>query len=109
MKRASQFRPYRDPREFQAPPGIVTEQVCDDCAVARTEVFIEGTQPVVTARHDAEEHSSDRVVEEVPPTAADHTSTTIPAQVVPPAPLPALPPVAPKVPFPMLIDPTRKQ
>src|SRR6185312_5220081 len=30
MKRASKFRPYRDARDFQQPPGIISVKVCGD-------------------------------------------------------------------------------
>lgn len=56
MKRAHQFRPYRNARPFQAPDGIVTIDIdpvsgmpaTPYCPQARTEVYIAGTQPVGT-------------------------------------------------------------
>ena len=55
MKRAHQFRPYRDAGDFRAPAGVVTVKICNDsgdlatpyCPSTRGEVFIDGTQPVV--------------------------------------------------------------
>jgi penicillin-binding protein 1B len=53
MKEASQIAPYRSARDFRAPAGVVSAQICSntgesagpDCDSTRTEVFIEGTQP----------------------------------------------------------------
>jgi penicillin-binding protein 1B len=53
MKRASQFREYRDAKQFAPVPGIVTVEICPEsglvagpeCPEPRIEVFIAGTQP----------------------------------------------------------------
>jgi penicillin-binding protein 1B len=53
MKRASKFSAYRNPKEFQAPRGIVSAKVCTDsgklagdlCSNTRNELFIAGTDP----------------------------------------------------------------
>ena len=55
MKRAAKLRDYRDAHDFTAPSGIVTAEICPEsgqlagrfCPDDRTEVFIDGTQPVV--------------------------------------------------------------
>jgi len=54
MKRAMQFREYRDARPFQSPGGIVAikidpetgMQATPNCPTTRTEVYIAGTEPV---------------------------------------------------------------
>ncbi len=53
MKRAHQFREYRNVRQFEPPDGIVsvlidpqTGQLAANCPNARPELFIAGTQPV---------------------------------------------------------------
>jgi len=58
MKRAAQFREYRNVREFQAPDGVVSVEIdpltgqlaTSACPSSRTEVFISGTQPLETCR-----------------------------------------------------------
>ncbi len=58
MKRASEHREYRGVTEFDPPPGIVSVPVdpasgqlaTANCPNARTEYFIEGTQPVEICR-----------------------------------------------------------
>jgi penicillin-binding protein 1B len=54
MKRALQFRAYRNARRFEAPDGIVSAQIdpesgmlaTPNCPTTITEVYISGTQPV---------------------------------------------------------------
>lgn len=54
MKRAHQFREYRNVHEFDAPDGIVTAEIdpatgqlaTPACPSTQTEVFLSGTQPV---------------------------------------------------------------
>ncbi|HLK62717.1 MAG TPA: PBP1A family penicillin-binding protein [Bryobacteraceae bacterium] len=54
MNRAAKLREYHDAKPFQAPPGIVSESICedsgkragDDCPNTHWEVFISGTQPL---------------------------------------------------------------
>jgi len=56
MKRALQFREYRDVKEFQAPDGIVSVEIDPQsgmpatpyCPRTRQEVYIAGTEPVGT-------------------------------------------------------------
>ncbi|HUJ21731.1 MAG TPA: PBP1A family penicillin-binding protein [Bryobacteraceae bacterium] len=56
MKRALQFREYRDAKPFEAPDGIISVEIdpasgmpaTPFCPLTRTEVFIAGTQPVGT-------------------------------------------------------------
>jgi len=57
MKRAHQFREYRNVKPFEAPDGIVsvlidpaTGQLANNCPNARPELFIAGTQPVEICR-----------------------------------------------------------
>jgi penicillin-binding protein 1B len=58
MKRAHQYREYRNVREFQPPDGIVTVEVDPAtgqlatplCPSPRAEVFLSGTQPVESCR-----------------------------------------------------------
>jgi len=57
MKRAHQFREYRNVKPFEAPDGIVsvlidpaTGQLAANCPDARPELFIAGTQPVEICR-----------------------------------------------------------
>jgi len=57
MKRAHQFREYRNVKPFEAPDGIVsvlidpaTGQLATNCPNARPELFIAGTQPVEICR-----------------------------------------------------------
>lgn len=110
MKQAARYRPYRAPREFQPPPGIVSVRVCgdsgqlagSDCPNTRTEAFIDGTQPVVACcrQEGPTEQYADRVEEapeqpeprqQVPPAAA------IPSSVPPAAPVRStVPPAVPE-------------
>ncbi len=56
MKRALQYRAYRDAKPFEAPDGIVSVEIdpasgmpaTPFCPITKTEVFIAGTQPVGT-------------------------------------------------------------
>jgi penicillin-binding protein 1B len=56
MKRALEYRAYRDAKPFQAPDGIVSVAIDPQsgmpatpfCPIQKTEVFIAGTQPVGT-------------------------------------------------------------
>jgi len=56
MKRALQYRAYRDARRFEAPDGIVSVQIDPEsgmlatpqCPKTISEVYISGTQPVTT-------------------------------------------------------------
>ena len=84
MKRAAQFRQYRDAKQFQQPSGIVSVKICADsgqlageyCPNVRSDMFIDGTQPAVECQMHAlaPQQYADRVVEEggapapVPPT-----------------------------------------
>ena len=55
MKRAAQFRAYRDAKAFQGPAGVEADEVCAEsgqlaspfCPNVRSEVFIDGTEPTV--------------------------------------------------------------
>ena len=54
MKRALDYRPYRDAKPFESPDGIVSMEIDPQsgmqatpaCPITKTEVFIAGTQPV---------------------------------------------------------------
>jgi penicillin-binding protein 1B len=56
MKRALQYRAYRDAKRFEAPDGIVSVEIDPQsgmpatpyCPITKNEVFIAGTQPVGT-------------------------------------------------------------
>jgi penicillin-binding protein 1B len=56
MKRALEYRPYRDAKPFEAPDGIVSIEIDPQsgmpatpaCPLTKTEVFVAGTQPVGT-------------------------------------------------------------
>jgi len=56
MKRALQYRAYRNAKPFEAPDGIVSVEIDPEsgmpatpfCTKTKTEVFIAGTQPVGT-------------------------------------------------------------
>ncbi len=58
MKRAHQFREYRNVRQFEAPDGVVSVELdpltgqlaMPGCPSTRVEYFIAGTQPVETCR-----------------------------------------------------------
>jgi len=73
MKRAAQSRPYRDAKAFQAPAGIASAEICTEsgqlaganCPNVRSEVFIDGTQPVVECQlHSGPQvNYADRVME----------------------------------------------
>jgi membrane carboxypeptidase/penicillin-binding protein len=55
MKRALEYRPYRDVKPFRAPKGVVSAAICSDsgelaspsCPSTQSDFFIDGTQPVV--------------------------------------------------------------
>jgi penicillin-binding protein 1B len=97
MKRASRFRPYRNAANFEPPRGVVTVRTCADsgqlagpyCPNVRSDVFIDGTQPVVECRLHALEPQqySDRV-EDLPPSTTPpvpERTATVPAAPQPPA------------------------
>jgi penicillin-binding protein 1B len=73
MKRAAELREYRDAKPFNAPAGIVSEEICEEsgelatdrCTRVRSEVFIDGSQPVVECElHGSPEgRLADRVVD----------------------------------------------
>jgi hypothetical protein len=58
MKRALEFKEYRNARPFEAPQGIVAIQIDPEtgqpataaCPQTRTEVFVAGTQPLDSCR-----------------------------------------------------------
>ena len=58
MKNAHTFRPYRDAKPFKAPRGLTSARICNSsgqqasvyCSSTRTELFINGSEPVVACR-----------------------------------------------------------
>jgi penicillin-binding protein 1B len=70
MKRASQYGPYRQTREFPVPRGVVSERLCSDsqqlatdrCPSTYNEYFIDGTEPTVECElhSDSREQNADR-------------------------------------------------
>jgi penicillin-binding protein 1B len=106
MKRAHQYREYRNVAEFQPPDGIVSVEIdpvtgqlaTAACPTTRTEYFISGTQPVETCRlHSGgggtrvASWESPAPPEVEPPPAAPQTAKGLPASrhrvvVAPPAP-----------------------
>ena len=82
MKRAARFRQYRDAKPFSAPRGIVSEEICADsgqlagsaCPNVRSEVFIEGSEPVVRCEmHSAGAYGiADRLAEPTAGAAIKH-------------------------------------
>jgi penicillin-binding protein 1B len=73
MKRAAAFRPYRDAKDFPRPAGLVTAQICAEsgqlatanCPNTHSEVFIDGTQPVVQCdlHGPRPQETADRVID----------------------------------------------
>ena len=74
MKRAATFRQYRDAKPFNTPQGIVSVEICSDsgqlagpyCPKPRSDVFIDGTQPVVECEmHSTQPHEqvADRAID----------------------------------------------
>jgi penicillin-binding protein 1B len=92
MKRAAQFRQYRDAKPFQQPSGIVSVKICADsgqlagefCPDVRSDVFINGTQPAVECEMHAlgAQQYADRVIEDggAPVSATTGRETVAPAQ-----------------------------
>ncbi len=82
MKRAHQHPEYRNVHAFAAPSGVVTSQIDADtgelatpnCPKVRSEVFVEGTQPVVACRLHGGAH--------VPSTQQPQPGRAIPVSVI---------------------------
>ncbi len=82
MKHAAQFRPYREAQAFAAPAGIRSVDICSDsgqlagpyCPRTHSDVFIDGTQPVVPCElhSPAVINYADRMIE-VPATTGPST------------------------------------
>ncbi len=110
MKRASTLRPYRDVRDFEPPPGVVTVDVCgaadeDGGSACSREPFIEGTQPVAHPQEYADRDETDAsgkgaaekdTVEDAGQSAEPPEISPRPATPAPtvPKPRPAAPPPA---------------
>ena len=69
MKRAHALHQYRDAASFAAPDGIVSARICEEsgelasplCPATHSELFIDGSQPVVECRtHGFPEQFADR-------------------------------------------------
>jgi penicillin-binding protein 1B len=80
MKRAAALRQYRDAKPFDAPAGIVSEDICtesgqlatDRCPNTRSEVFIDGSEPVVRCElHGLPTGQFTRQVVDLPAAAAN--------------------------------------
>jgi len=84
MKRATAFRPYRDAKDFPRPQGLVAAEICAEsgqlatpsCPDTHTEVFIDGTQPVVQCNLHAP-RPQDSVADRVIDLTAPITPTTV--------------------------------
>lgn len=83
MKRAAQFRPYRDAKPFQAPNGVKSADICADsgqlagpyCPRSHAEVFIDGSEPAAPCELHSPQVTSftaDRMME-VPATSGPAT------------------------------------
>ncbi len=105
MKRAHQYREYRNVTEFEPPDGIVTVEIdpmtgqlaTAACPTTRPEVFISGTQPVESCRLHSGLGGTRVASWETPP--AQQPASTPPAAAVPQPPpaqrAAARPPAAP--------------
>jgi len=95
MKRAHQYREYRNVHEFDAPDGIVSVEVdpttgqlaMPACPTTRVEYFIAGTQPVETCRlhggGGTRVASWETVPAETPPSGAASASPPPPPRLAP--------------------------
>jgi len=107
MKRALQYRAYRDARPFEAPDGIVSAQIDPEsgmlatpyCPTTISEVYISGSQPVTSCPLHARGQSVTHVAGwEIPGNASPSPDGAQPAPQVgtpPPALAARRPPVAP--------------
>jgi penicillin-binding protein 1B len=85
MKRASHMAPYNDAKPFASPGGIQRAQLCEEsgelagpyCPRTRTDIFIDGTQPV---KQCSMHESSDAALATPTPAAA---SAPVPASAAP--------------------------
>jgi hypothetical protein len=99
MKRAHQYREYRNVNEFEPPDGIVTVEIdpltgqlaTAACPTTRPEVFISGTQPVESCRLHGGTGGTRVASWENPPAPQPVASTPAPG-IAPPQPLAAGPP-----------------
>ncbi len=114
MKRAAQFRQYKDAKPFPEPSGIVSAKICmdsgqlagDSCPRTRSEMFIDGTEPAQQCPlHNMPVSTADRVIDPaalpavVPPTTTRSTEPPAnPAGAVPPNVPPATAPNSPALP-----------
>jgi penicillin-binding protein 1B len=96
MKRAHQFREYRNVKPFEAPDGVVsvlvdpaTGQLAANCPNARAELFIAGTQPVEICRLHGGRGAATQVaawdVAEPPPAGPPAAAPPVLARSRPPA------------------------
>jgi len=114
MKRALQYREYHNAQPFSAPDGIVSMQIdpesgmqaTPDCPTTITEVYISGTQPVMSCPlHGRGQNPTNVAGWEIPGNAPAGAETALPAPRVdappslaaqrPPAGLAATPPGPP--------------
>jgi len=93
MKRASAMRPYRDARAFAQPPGLMAVSICADsgqlaspyCPRTRSDMFIDGTQPVVQCTlhsPESQEQMADRVIDTGPESPPSPVTATVSASPV---------------------------
>jgi len=93
MKRALQYRAYRNARPFEAPDGIVSVEIdpesgmlaTPNCPTTINEVYISGTQPVTSCPLHGRGQSVTHVAGwEIPATAPPAASGAPPAPAAPP-------------------------
>ena len=108
MKRAHQLREYRNVQDFQPPDGIVSVEIdpatgqlaTPNCPLARTEVFISGTQPIESCRLHGGSGTRIASWETAPQPAAAAPQPAAPAQPAAAPPAAAKPRAAPAPPPP---------
>ncbi len=109
MKRAAEFRQYKNAKQFPRPAGIVSARICmesgqlasDSCPRTLNELFIDGTEPAQQCPlHGMPVSTADRVIDPATaPSPAHEPSAAIAPKSVEPAsglpaaaPAPGLPP-----------------
>ncbi len=100
MKRAHQFREYRNVHEFSAPDGIVSVEIdplsgqlaMPGCPSARVEYFVSGTQPVETCRLHGGGATRVATWETVPAQTPPSGTATVATPPLPPRTVQQLPP-----------------
>ncbi len=93
MKRAHQYREYRNVHEFAPPDGIVTVEVdplsgqlaTPSCPSMQTEVFLSGTQPVESCQLHGGSGGTRVASWETPPPSTSAAGTVVPGTTPPSA------------------------